>query len=157
MTNKVLLKKSSVADRVPQTADLDYGELAINYADGRLYFKNSSNDIDYFTSVSAASTTDSFKTIAVLGQDNVVADSAIDTLTLVAGTGIEITTNASTDTITINSTASSEPEFNVLSRSSEVVTKLSGMLQSYMNFDDYTFRNQVATIDTRSATVTVTG
>ena len=44
-----------------------------------------------------------FKTIAVSGQNNVVADSATDTLTLVAGTNISITTNSTTDTITINS------------------------------------------------------
>jgi hypothetical protein len=40
-----------------------------------------------------------FKTIAVSGQSNVVADSGIDTLTLV-GSGVTITTDASTDTIT---------------------------------------------------------
>ena len=51
-------------------------------------------------------TSDSFTTIAVAGQSNVVADSSTDTLTLVAGTGISITTNASTDTITIASTVS---------------------------------------------------
>jgi plastocyanin len=44
---------------------------------------------------------DSFATIAVAGQSNVVADSSSDTLTLVAGSGITITTNAGTDTITI--------------------------------------------------------
>ena len=44
-----------------------------------------------------------FKTISVSGQNNVVADSATDTLTLVAGTNISITTNSTTDTITINS------------------------------------------------------
>jgi plastocyanin len=49
---------------------------------------------------------DSFSTIAVAGQTSVVADSATDTLTLVAGTGISITTVAGTDTITITSTAS---------------------------------------------------
>ena len=43
----------------------------------------------------------SFATIAVAGQSSVVADSATDTLTLVAGTGITITTVAGTDTITI--------------------------------------------------------
>ena len=48
-------------------------------------------------------TTDSFKTIAVSGQSSVVADSSTDTLTLVAGTGMTITTNASTDTITFAS------------------------------------------------------
>jgi plastocyanin len=44
---------------------------------------------------------DSFATIAVAGQSSVVADSATDTLTLVAGANITITTNAGTDTITI--------------------------------------------------------
>ena len=42
-----------------------------------------------------------FKTISVSGQSDVVADSITDTLTLVAGTGITITTNAGTDSITI--------------------------------------------------------
>ena len=42
-----------------------------------------------------------FETIAVAGQDNIVADSATDTLNLAAGTGIELTTNALTDTVTI--------------------------------------------------------
>ena len=41
-----------------------------------------------------------FKTIAVSGQDNVVADSATDTLTFAAGSNMTITTNASSDTIT---------------------------------------------------------
>jgi hypothetical protein len=45
--------------------------------------------------------TNSFETIAVAGQSNVVADSSTDTLTLAAGSGITITTNASTDTVTI--------------------------------------------------------
>ena len=44
-----------------------------------------------------------FSTIAVAGQSNVVADAASDTLTLVAGTNITITTDAGTDSITINS------------------------------------------------------
>ena len=47
-----------------------------------------------------------FGTFAVAGQSNVEADSTNDTLTLVAGSNITITTNATTDTITINSTAS---------------------------------------------------
>jgi hypothetical protein len=46
-----------------------------------------------------------FSTIAVSGQSDVVADQSSDTLTLVAGTNISITTNAATDTITITNTA----------------------------------------------------
>jgi plastocyanin len=48
----------------------------------------------------------SFETIMVAGQSDVVADSATDTLTLAAGSGISITTNAGTDTISIASTVS---------------------------------------------------
>ncbi len=48
---------------------------------------------------------EAFKTIAVSGQSNVVADSATDTLTLAAGTNIALTTNASSDTVTIASAA----------------------------------------------------
>ena len=44
-----------------------------------------------------------FKTIAVSGQSDVVADAADDTLTLVAGSNVTITTNATSDTITITS------------------------------------------------------
>mgnify|MGYP006276089451 CR=1 FL=1 len=46
MANKVLLKKSSVPAKVPQSTDLDYGELALNYNDGALYYKTSANDIN---------------------------------------------------------------------------------------------------------------
>jgi len=42
-----------------------------------------------------------FKNIAVAGQNTVIADSNNDTLTFVAGTGISITTNSTTDQITI--------------------------------------------------------
>lgn len=42
-----------------------------------------------------------FKTIAVSGQSDVVADTSTDTLTLVNGTGITITTNAGADSVTV--------------------------------------------------------
>ena len=46
-----------------------------------------------------------FNTIAVSGQDNVVADSATDTLTFVAGTGMTITTTAGSDSVTFTNSA----------------------------------------------------
>jgi hypothetical protein len=45
MSNQIILKKSSVTGKVPQTYDLEYGEVALNYADGKLYFKDSNNSI----------------------------------------------------------------------------------------------------------------
>jgi hypothetical protein len=56
MSNQIILKKSSVAAKVPLTTDLAYGELALNYADGKLYFKNSSNTVTSFGSNSATET-----------------------------------------------------------------------------------------------------
>ena len=49
--------------------------------------------------------TNGFQTVAISGQSNVVADSTTDTLNFAAGTGIQLTTNAGTDTVTITSTA----------------------------------------------------
>jgi hypothetical protein len=49
MTNRIVLKKSSVAAKVPLAGDLEYGELALNYTDGKLFFKNASNVIKSFT------------------------------------------------------------------------------------------------------------
>jgi len=48
-----------------------------------------------------STSTEAFKTISVSGQDNVVADSSTDTLTLAAGSNVTITTTAASDTITI--------------------------------------------------------
>jgi len=49
---------------------------------------------------------DSFTTIAVSGQTDIVADSATDTLTFAAGSGVTIATDSTTDTITISATGS---------------------------------------------------
>jgi hypothetical protein len=62
MANKVLLKKSSVTAKVPLVGDLDYGELALNYTDEKLYFKNASNVIKSFN-VGAVGTTTNTLTI----------------------------------------------------------------------------------------------
>ena len=48
-----------------------------------------------------------FSTIAVSGQSNVVADAASDTLTIVAGTNVTITTDAGADSVTINASGGS--------------------------------------------------
>jgi plastocyanin len=57
---------------------------------------------------------DSFATIVVSGQSNVVADSATDTLTLVAGTGITITTDSGADSITITNNAVAANSFSTV-------------------------------------------
>jgi len=49
-TNRILLKKSSVIGKIPGSSSLEYGELALNFSDGRLYFKDSDNNVDFFES-----------------------------------------------------------------------------------------------------------
>ena len=52
---KLKLKKSSVVGRIPASGDLEYGEVAINYADGKLYYKHSSNAVKAFLDQSSIS------------------------------------------------------------------------------------------------------
>jgi hypothetical protein len=51
--SKIILKKSSVVDKIPLPADLAYGELALNYADSKLFFKKPDNTIGTFSAGSA--------------------------------------------------------------------------------------------------------
>ena len=51
--------------------------------------------------------TEAFKTFAVSGQSSIVADGPTDTLTVAAGSNINLTTDAATDTLTISSTGGS--------------------------------------------------
>ena len=46
MANIIKLKRSGVGSTVPTT--LEVGELALNYADGRIYYKDSDGTIQYF-------------------------------------------------------------------------------------------------------------
>jgi len=48
MANIVKLKRSGTANAVPAANVLEYGELAINYADGILFYKDSSNTVISF-------------------------------------------------------------------------------------------------------------
>lgn len=64
MANQIILKKSSVVNKAPLAEDLVYGELAINYADGKLYFKTANNIIaEFVSSTSEGFGIDQIKTI----------------------------------------------------------------------------------------------
>src|SRR5210317_2460299 len=69
-TPKVLLKRSSIVGRVPDSSDLQYGELAINFADGKLYYKDDSNNIKAFI--------DSARVQAIADAVEVVAQAQLD-------------------------------------------------------------------------------
>lgn len=71
-------------------------------------FKSCNLDTDASGNLSCGTDADTsqnlFQTISVSGQSDVVADNATDTLTLVGGTNVTLTTNAGTDAVTIAAT-----------------------------------------------------
>ncbi len=67
----------------------------------------------------AESNNDVFKTIAVSGQSDIVADASTDTLTIVGSGGTSVTTNAGTDTLTISSTTVPENIFKTIAVSGQ--------------------------------------
>lgn len=92
-----------------------------------------------------------FKTISVSGQSDVVADSSTDTLTLVAGSNVTITTNPTTDSITINASggggggASIE---NLIAAPVTVTSETSYPVIQYLDIQsDFTVLGNVSVLD----------
>jgi len=48
MANIIKIKRSGTANSTPLASSLEYGELAINYADGLLFYKDLSNTVVSF-------------------------------------------------------------------------------------------------------------
>ena len=83
-----------VAGLTYPTSDGTNGQAIVTDGSGNLSFSTISGG-------GGGTVTEAFKNILVSGQSNIVADSATDSLTFSAGSNITLTTNASTDTITI--------------------------------------------------------
>ena len=89
----IQLKKSSTPSAKP--TDLANGELAINFADGKLFYKNTANYIAEFSSgVNSFGTVNANSTL-------IVSDTSGDILTLVPGNNITIVGDAINDKVTI--------------------------------------------------------
>jgi len=102
--NKIRFHWDTLADLNDEVSPVDYhGMVAHVHDTGKLYYAHAGAWVPV---ASESSLPNSFSTVVVAGQSDVVADSTADTLTLAAGSNITITTNAGTDTITINSTTS---------------------------------------------------
>jgi hypothetical protein len=92
----------SVAGQVDVIAETTNDTLTFAAGTGITITTNTNNDTVTITNSGTISST--FANIAVAGQTTVVADSGNDTLTIAAGTGITVTTDAITDTVTITNT-----------------------------------------------------
>ena len=80
-----------VADSATDTLEIEGGTNITILAD---------SSTDKLTINAASVTQDTYRNIAVAGQNSLTADQPGDTVTLVEGTGITITTNATNDTVT---------------------------------------------------------
>jgi hypothetical protein len=105
MPNTVLLKRSSVAGKVPTT--LEYGEVTINYTDGVLWYKTSANTITRINSAVSGSTVNG---VAYLGSANVLVNGTGLTFNptgnvLTVGGNIITTANITAGNITTSGTS----------------------------------------------------
>ena len=92
----IAIKKSATVSSIPSS--LEFGELAINYADGKLFYKNVNSSIVEFAPSSGGG--NSFGTVNA-NSTLVVADTAGDILTILPGTNITIVGDAVNDRVTV--------------------------------------------------------
>jgi len=115
-----LIIKPKRGTSTPTTSDIVNGEIAIDTSAQLLYINDNGSIKTIGDGTGSAGTvTEAFKTISVSGQSDVVADTATDTLTLVAGTGMTLTTNASGDSITFASSGSTQNLFETIAVSGQ--------------------------------------
>ena len=98
-----LFQTVAVSGQSNVVADSTTDTLTLAAGSGMTITTDASSDTITFAS-SGGSASDSFKTISVAGQSDVVADSSTDTLTLIAGSNVTLTTDATNDRVTINTT-----------------------------------------------------
>jgi len=90
----IQLKKSGVSGNVP--VSLNVGETALNYADGKLFYKNALGTISYIGSASSFATINANSSL-------ILASSPTDVLSFTGSNGIVITANTVSKTINIDS------------------------------------------------------
>ena len=96
MSNTVIqLKRSSETGNVPNSGDINHGELALNYADGKLFYKTVLNTIE------SIYTPNQYESLNV-NNELLVPTSPTDILTLNSANGIKLSVNTGTDTIIID-------------------------------------------------------
>lgn len=81
MTNTVIIKRSSAPNAVPTSGQLVHGELAINYLDGNVFYKNASNNVvviasNQFVSVFGNVTGGNLNTTGNVTGDNFIGNGA---------------------------------------------------------------------------------
>ena len=99
-TGVVVLTTSDIAEGTNQYFTTARARTSVSAGDGMSY----SSSTGVITNADKGSSQNIFKSVAVAGEDTITADANDDTLTFVAGSGVTLATDASTDAITISAT-----------------------------------------------------
>lgn len=102
----------AVAGQSNVVADASNDTLTLTAGTGITITTNATTDT--VTITNSATGANAFGNVAVAGQTTVAADSTNDTLTLAAGTGITLTTNDTTDTVTITNSVTAPNTFGTI-------------------------------------------
>jgi hypothetical protein len=100
-----IFKTIDVTGQTPVVATTNTSVLELQAGTGMTITTSAPGSWVRFNNSDTGSSQNIFKNVAVAGQSTIVADSNDDTLTAAAGTGITLTTNATTDTLTITNSA----------------------------------------------------
>jgi pyruvate/2-oxoglutarate dehydrogenase complex dihydrolipoamide acyltransferase (E2) component len=95
----IVLRKSGTPGASPSS--LANGELALNYADGKLYYKSNTGSILAISGSGGGGSLYSFATINA-NSSLILATSSTDTLSIIPGNNVTITANTTTKSITID-------------------------------------------------------
>lgn len=107
-----IFKTIAVAGQSSIVADSTTDTLTIAAGTGITLTTDASTDT--LTITNSATGANAFGNVAVAGQTTVAADGTNDTLTLVAGTGVTITTDATTDSVTITNSVTAPNSFDTI-------------------------------------------
>lgn len=95
----IKLKRSADTGNIPESSNIDYGEVALNYADGKLFYKTAA------ATIKAIYTPNLYETINV-NNTLLVPTTPTEILSLRPANAITITANTISDTIQIGETLS---------------------------------------------------
>jgi hypothetical protein len=117
---KILPKRSSVRGTVPDTSDLDAGEIAINTADAKLYVRGASNNIVTLATGNADSyTTNTYTNGVLTGQSKYDEDGGdlleTKTFTYTNGNLTQVVVKYGDDTVILTKTIAYDGDGNVSS------------------------------------------
>lgn len=117
---KILPKRSSVRGLVPDTSDLDAGEIAINSADAKLYVRGASNNIVTLATGNADSyTTNTYTNGVLTGQSKYTSNGGdlleTKTFTYTNGNLTQVVVKYGDDTTILTQTIAYDGDGNVSS------------------------------------------